>query len=301
VWHSQSFFAGCLFGVFLSGLLADTFGRKPVLVMLILLFAVSGILGGLTQNFYLWLALRFILGAASIAMTTVRFTIQVEMIGSAWRTWGNMLGPLGWSAGYMLLPVIAYIMPDMTQLEIFIGMCGLPFLSLYWLLPESPKWLLSVGRVHEAESIAENICHWNKRKFVGLSVNGKNIEQKEDKTVSISHVFSYSNLRRNLICLAFTWFSVGLVYFGIALHTPEFGSNVFMVFFFGGLIELPTNFVVPWLLNYFGRKRMMLIGFGFCSLCLFVSGIIPVGLFFKGMADSDSHYNWQNGYWRILL
>ena len=32
-----------------------------------------------------------------------------------------------------------------------------------------------------------------------------------------------------------------MTYFGIALHTPEFGSNVYMVFFLGGLIEIPTN------------------------------------------------------------
>ena len=37
------------------------------------------------------------------------------------------------------------------------------------------------------------------------------------------------------------FFSVGMTYFGIALHTPEFGSNVYMVFFLGGLIEIPTN------------------------------------------------------------
>ena len=39
------------------------------------------------------------------------------MVGSKWRTWGNMTGALGWSSGYMLLPVIVYLIPDMKQLE----------------------------------------------------------------------------------------------------------------------------------------------------------------------------------------
>jgi hypothetical protein len=38
-------------------------------------------------------------------------------------------------------------------------------------------------------------------------------------------------------------FSFGMAYFGIALHTPEFGSNVYMVFFLGALSELPMTFV----------------------------------------------------------
>jgi len=275
------FFAGCLLGVFLSGILADMFGRKPVLVLLILMGLLSGVLGGLTKSFHVWLALRFLLGAASIGSGTVRFTIQVEMVGSKYRTWGNMFSPLGWSVGYMLLPVIAYIIPDMAQLEILIGMCFLPFISLYCLYPESPKWLLSVGRISEAEAVAENICYWNKRKFVGLSVSNKKLDQLEEKSVGLCHVIKYPSLRRNLICLALTWFSVGMVYFGIALHTPEFGSNVFMVFFLGGLIELPTNFMGPWFLNYFGRKGVMLMGFSVCSMCLLASGVVPVGLFKK--------------------
>ena len=39
------------------------------------------------------------------------------MVGSKWRTWGNMTGALGWSSGYMLLPVIVYLIPDMKKLE----------------------------------------------------------------------------------------------------------------------------------------------------------------------------------------
>jgi hypothetical protein len=41
--------------------------------------------------------------------------------------------------------VLAYYIPDMRHLEIVIALAGLPFLSLYWIQTESPKWLLSVG------------------------------------------------------------------------------------------------------------------------------------------------------------
>jgi hypothetical protein len=34
-----------------------------------------------------------------------------------------------------------------------------------------------------------------------------------------------------------------MAYYGIALHTPEFGSSVYMVFFFGALSELPMTIV----------------------------------------------------------
>lgn len=57
--------------------------------------------------------------------------------------------------------------------------------------------------------------------------------------------------------MSLCWFSFGLVYFGIALHTPEFGSSVFLVFFIGGLMDLPVVFFAPVLLNRLGRKLCM--------------------------------------------
>jgi len=124
------FFFGCLIGVFLAGLLADRLGRKPVCMGLLSTFILAGVLGGLTSSWPVWLVLRFVVGAASIGMVTVRYTIQVEMVGSSWRSWANTATSTGWVAGYMSLPVLAYCLPDMRHMEVVIGLSGLPLLLL---------------------------------------------------------------------------------------------------------------------------------------------------------------------------
>ena len=64
------------------------------------------------------------------------------MVGSKWRTWGNMTGALGWSSGYMLLPVIVYLIPDMKQLE------GRNFFRILDALRgENMKNLISTGKL----------------------------------------------------------------------------------------------------------------------------------------------------------
>ena len=83
------FFTGCLVGVFLAGLMSDMMGKKVVCVILATTFLVSGVLGGLVTSWYIWLMLRFVVGAASIGMVTMRYIIQVEMIGGLWRSWAN--------------------------------------------------------------------------------------------------------------------------------------------------------------------------------------------------------------------
>ena len=40
------------------------------------------------------------------------------MVGSSWRSWANTATSTGWVAGYMSLPVLAFILPDMRHMEV---------------------------------------------------------------------------------------------------------------------------------------------------------------------------------------
>jgi OCT family organic cation transporter-like MFS transporter 4/5 len=263
------FFTGCLVGVFLAGLMADMMGRKVVCVVLATTFLVSGVLGGLVTSWYVWLMLRFVVGAASIGMVTVRYIIQVEMIGGMWRSWANTFTSTGWVVGYMTLPILAYTIPNMRQMEVFIGLSSLPLLLLLvFCHPESPRWLLARGKVTKAVTILNTVASWNKRrkiiteeqvnKFITSQSKARVISSKPT-TDSLFSVLTtpYPTTRTNLFIMSFCWFAFGMAYFGLALHTPELGSNVFIVFFIGGLMDVPVILVGPVLLNHAGRKHCM--------------------------------------------
>lgn len=280
------FFAGCLIGVFLAGILADLLGRKFVCIILVLCFAVTGVLGGLVTNWYVWLALRFLVGAASIGMVTVRYTIQVEMTGGSWRSWANTMSSTGWVLGYMTLPVLAYLIPNMRHMEVFIGISSTPLLLLLiFCHPESPRWLLSKGNIKKAVSILNRVASWNRKKnnldekYVLQILDAQAVLQKSKKSIDtdgLVAIFShpYPTTRRNLIIMCYCWFSFGMAYFGLALHTPELGSNVFLVFFLGGLMDVPTIIIGPVLLNQAGRKPCMVGGLTLGALCLLVTAIL---------------------------
>jgi len=279
------FFTGCLFGVFLAGLMADLMGRKVVCVVLVIVFLVSGVLGGVVDSWLVWLLLRFVVGASSIGMVTVRYTIQVEMIGGMWRSWANTLTSTGWVVGYMTLPILAYLVPNMRRMEIFIGLSSFPLLLLLvFCHPESPKWLLTKGKIAKAIHILNRVASWNKKKFINeekvlkfLESQSKQEDTPKKEDHGLTYVIlsdSYPFIRRNLFIMCICWFGFGMSYFGLALHTPELGSNVFLVFFLGGLMDVPVILVGPALLNHAGRKPCMVGGLLLGSLCLLTTSLL---------------------------
>ena len=70
---------------------------------------------------------------------------------------------LPWALGHLLLGLLVYLIPNMRNLELLIALSAIPFLSLWYFLPESPRWLLSKGRKPEAIKVLTLACKFNKK------------------------------------------------------------------------------------------------------------------------------------------
>lgn len=67
----------------------------------------------------------------------------------------------------------------MNHLELFIGLSALPFMSLWWLLPESPRWLLAKGKNSEALKVIKLACKINNKPMIDAS--HFEIDEEEEK------------------------------------------------------------------------------------------------------------------------
>jgi hypothetical protein len=67
----------------------------------------------------------------------------------------------GWTLGFLSLPMVSYLLPNTMHFELFIALSSILLLPIYFVLPESPRWLYTVGRTQEAANVMERILKFN--------------------------------------------------------------------------------------------------------------------------------------------
>ncbi|CAM6005004.1 unnamed protein product [Sphagnum balticum] len=87
---------------------------------------------------------------------------SVELTGPSRRQLTGNIIELFFTFGTVLLGVMAYAIRNWQHLQLAVSLPGLAFLSYYWILPESPRWLLSVNRRDEAISIIRTMARVNR-------------------------------------------------------------------------------------------------------------------------------------------
>ena len=89
-------------GAFVFGRLADTYGRRPVLMSVIILYSLFELLSAFAWSFMSFVVIRALFGIAMGGEWGVGSSLAMETIPSHWRGWVSGLLQAGYPAGYFL-------------------------------------------------------------------------------------------------------------------------------------------------------------------------------------------------------
>jgi MFS family permease len=161
-YAASSYIAGAVLGALLFGWLTDLWGRKRLFTVTLGIYLIATVLTGLSFNIWSFVLFRFVTGLgiggeyAAINSAVQEFIparrrglTDLVINGSYWL--GAALGAVG--AVLALNPVL--LPPALGWRAAFVigGVLALVILRIRRFLPESPRWLLTHGRVAEAERI----------------------------------------------------------------------------------------------------------------------------------------------------
>lgn len=228
---------GMAVGAAAAGILADRFGRKPVLLWTLLIFSAASGLSAFATGFGILCVLRFIAGFGLGGELPVASTLVSESMPAKERGRAVVLLESFWAIGWIAAALIAFfIIPDYGW-RIAFGIGAVPALYALYLrraIDDSPKF---------AEI---------KKKPVSLKKR-------------IATVWS-PEYRRSTIMLWILWFTVVFSYYGMFLWLPTVmvlkGFSLVKSFEYVlimTLAQLPGYFTAAYFIEKFGRKFVLVI------------------------------------------
>jgi len=277
--YSALYMGGMLLGSYLFGWISDTFGRLKSLTLAILTVSLSGFIGAFctgASGIHGYGFLRFVTGMGGIGCFMVCFVLAVEHVGFKYTMLIGIAIEIPFAIGEIILGIEAYFIRDWTTLQIVAYLPLLVCLSLYWLVPESPRWLIGAGQIEEAKSIIRKASEVNGRpcpehllKAADLPSGVEDAQRPplgSQKHATVLDLFRPSKMALRTLNMCFQWFSVTMCYYGLSFASTSLGSDVFVSYELSVFIEIPGYIFCIIVMDCWGRRPIL-------SFCQIVSGI----------------------------
>nr|WP_314417423.1 sugar porter family MFS transporter [uncultured Erwinia sp.] len=280
---TSSLLVGAATGALVSGSLADRLGRRKIILILAIIFAVGALGTAMAPNLEVMLISRVILGlAVGGAGTTV--PVYLAEIAPA-----NRRGQLVSISELMIVTgqMLAY-MSNFAFNEIWggehtwrwmLGIATLPAVLLWFgmlYMPDTPRWYALKGRFAEARDVLN-------RTRAKEDVDWEMMEIEETMTAQAQEKGSLRDLRVPwmrkvfLIGVGFAFFHAATAVNSIMYYAPVILQNTGMstnaalfATIANGVVSVIMVMIGILLLGYIGRRKMAALGQIGCTCCLFL-------------------------------
>ncbi|CAM3405949.1 sugar porter family MFS transporter [Flavobacterium chungbukense] len=297
LWHTSDAFHGAVVmamalwgtvaGAIFGGIPTNKLGRKKTLIGIGILFLLSAVGSALANDALTFAFFRF-LGGLGIGASTIAAPAYVSEIAPA-KDRGRLVSLYQFNIvlGILMAFLSNYLLRDAGEnaWRWMIGIMAFPaffYTIIVFTIPESPRWLLSQGKISEAETVLKKIDHDAKMEDLIHEMQFLGNENTDEKKETI-----FLKKYRFPLMLAFL----------IALFNQFSGINAFLyyaprIFSEAGLEESAalmssvgigiTNLVFTligvFLIDVLGRKVLMYIG----SIGYIISlGLVSIAFFLK--------------------
>ena len=162
-WAFSSLLFGCVLGSAAAGRVTDFYGRKKILLIVAVLFAITSAATGLAPTFTLFIVARFLGGLAVGGVSILSPMYVAEISPPTLRGRMGTLYQMSIVTGILISYTINYLLRDMGPANWrWMFLTGVIPSVLFFLMllrvPETPRYLFLAGRRDEAFAILEQIA-----------------------------------------------------------------------------------------------------------------------------------------------
>lgn len=294
-WYVGCALVGSICGVLAAGTLSDYLGRKLTMLISAALFSISAIGCALCGSFEALVAFR-IIGGVGIGVVSIVSPIYISEVSPA-RIRGTLVSlyQLAVTAGFLLAYMANWgidsnvnteITSDslwyrMFNTEAWRGMLGsetlpaLLFFFIIFFIPESPRWLITKGRISKASAVLSRI--YNDKTEIDSQI------RITKESLGEGNEGSWKDLLKPGILLAVIAGSAiailgqfmgvnAVLYYGPKIFADAGFDNPMFSTVLVGLVNFLTTILAVFIIDKVGRKQLIYWGVSGMILCLLCIG-----------------------------
>lgn len=297
---SSAYLAGAVLGALLFGWLTDRLGRRLLFFVTLAVYALATAGTALSWDIWSFALFRFLTGAGiGGEYTAINSTIQ-ELIPARYRGWSDLaingtfwVGAAMGAAGSIVLLDAAVFGADWGWRICFLigAVLALPILAMRFWIPESPRWLITHGRIAEAETVVRHIEQQGRADPDAPSTSLRIRRRAHVNLREVAHTLFHLHRQRSLVGLtlmAAQAFFYNAIFFTYALVLTDFyavpAASVGWYILPFALGNVLGPLLLGRLFDTVGRRPMIAGTFILSGLLLAVSG----GLFRDGLLSSQT-------------
>uniref|UniRef100_A0A3P8UYL9 Major facilitator superfamily (MFS) profile domain-containing protein n=1 Tax=Cynoglossus semilaevis TaxID=244447 RepID=A0A3P8UYL9_CYNSE len=261
---SLLYFVGGLCGCFISGQMADRFGRKPTLFGSLLILTISSTAATFAPSFPVFTVLFMLMGFSQMAIYITIFVLGSEtLIGSTRVLFCSLCLPFVYNTAVVMLPCTAYLVRNWRHLTLLIAVPGLACLPLFGLIQESPRWLVSCGRLEEAERLLRSAALQNRVEPPAVIFHSSMVWEEKQRIYRHRAIVGKHSFLFTTSCFNCR-LSTSLSFFGISFNLSSLDGSPFITYILSSAVDFP-GYTVSWLTAGYFPRRLSYIG---CSTTL---------------------------------
>ncbi|MEA3490565.1 MAG: sugar porter family MFS transporter [Campylobacterota bacterium] len=292
-WHLTAFsqeivtsavLIGAMIGALFSGRIADIYGRKRVIISTAIIFAIGSVASALSPNPESLVIGRIVLGVAiGVASFTVPLYIS-EVSPSAMRGSLVSLNQLMITIGIVLSYLVDFSLSSMVDGWRYMFAFGLiPSILLFFgmfLLPNSPRWLVSIKKIDEADASLRLIYSKESARKELDTI----IASTEEKTEKVSYRMLLSSRVKPVLIIGagimffqqVTGINTVIYYSPTILEMAGFATaqDAIAAALPIGIVNVLATILSIFLIDKIGRKPLLYIGISGMILSLIVLGAL---------------------------
>ncbi|WP_096739897.1 sugar porter family MFS transporter [Pseudoalteromonas atlantica] len=287
-FNVASVLLGCALGALAAGPLADKFGRRAIMIITAIIFAISAFGSGISESSAEFIFYRLFgglgIGAASVLAPAYIAEVAPPALRGRLATLQQLAIVLGLFAAFLSNYLIAdaagsaqnILMLDIAAWRWMFWAELVPailFLVGVLFIPESPRYLVAQGKVDDAKTVFSKISNDN----VAAQISDVKSSLRSDKKPSIRDLFIDGSKKVHPIVWAGVALSVFQQFVGINV-VFYYGSELWQAAGFdesqslfinvlAGTTNIVSTFIAIALVDKIGRKPLLLIG----SIGMFIS------------------------------